>query len=302
MSCTCRCHAYGPGSYITCDVDRHSSGVPTLKSCSPCPVDEPVAAADPVSGWDCISGCMTRPKGQEPAKPRQATRGNLCLGCFRRLEDWLRDIPVDFALLPMLFSSGGSQRMDGTSRTKQAEAPAPLRLDVAALADKPRPARVALPDRGNPVHETTPRQGYSGVRAEGDELWYELPDIALVLSTLHTWAEDLRCELDTHRDRTELDDTHTVVGEAGYLLRAIDRLSEADWVDEAMTELRTVWLALCRVHGLTVGKSLGDCFSVPCEGRVYRDRFTGIPSCNVCHREYIGLDALRLKLTEEHAS
>lgn len=291
MTCNCRCHAYGSGSYITCDVDRGSSGVPTLKSCSPCPVDEPQEDGGQSADWACINGCATRPKGQEPAQPRQAKRGRLCLGCFRRLEDWLRDIPVDFALLPIVAVSGGAQRMDGTGRTKQPEAPAPLRLEVAALADR---------QRGS----------YSGVRDDGDELWYELPDVPSVLSFLHTWAEQLRNDLDPQREarlaaggRTAREQqAPTVYQEAGYLLRAIDRLSEADWVDEAMVELRVVWLALCRVHGLTVGPSLGACFSVPCEGKVYRDRFTGIPSCNVCHREYVGLDALRLKLTEEHAS
>lgn len=230
----------------------------------------------------CINGCCRRPKveGEAPV-PKEATHGRLCAGCCRKLEDWLKDIPVDFALLDMALVSGGAQRYDGSGRTKQPEAPAPLRLEVAALSDR--------------------RSGYSGLREAGDELWYETPDIARVLPILHNWAEQLRCDLDPTRDFHDLTDEHTVTGATNYLLAALQRLSEADWVDEAMTELRTVWNSLCRAHGLIVGDSLGDCFDVNCAGKVYRDRFTGFPTCNVCHRVYDGLDLVRLKITEEIA-
>lgn len=130
----------------------------------------------------CINGCASKPVDGEPAIPRLATRGRLCGGCYHRLRDWLADIPVDFALLPMALVAGGAQQYDGTGRTKQPEAPAPLRLDIAALAD-------------------TGRTTFSGVREPGDELWYELPDIPDVLAILHTWAEQLRCDLDPTREQ-----------------------------------------------------------------------------------------------------
>lgn len=250
---------------------------------------------------ECANACRFKPKdGQEHGDPKQATHGLLCANCYRKLDDWLRDIPVDFALLELLKVSGGSQRMDGTGRTKQPEAPAPVRLDVVSLGDKPRPTVVAPPDLSNPAHERPPA-GYSGVREPGDELWFELPDIVQTLATLHTWAEQLRCDLDPSRDFADLTYAHSVHGEAGYLLRALDRLVERVWVDECMAELRLVWATLTRAHGLVSGDSLGDCFTVGCAGKVYRDRFTGFPECRVCHRQYNGIDALKLRLTEEAA-
>lgn len=250
----------------------------------------------------CINQCVSRSVNGEEPTPREASRGNLCGGCCHRLDDWLRDIPVDVALLPTVMVAGGSQRYDGSTRTKQPEAPAPLNLGVAALTDRrPTEPRVGLPDSNNPAHLERPNGTYSGVRDPGDELWYELPDVVRTLEIIHTWAEDLRCELDPQRERRDLADDHTVQGECGYLLRALDRLVETSWVDEAMGEIKAVWVQLTRAHGLISGPALGHCFTVSCEGKVYRDRYTGFPACNACHRSYDGLDALKLRLTEEAA-
>jgi hypothetical protein len=228
---------------------------------------------------DCVNGCKTKATDDELPGSRPAVQGLLCSWCVDRLTGWLKDIPVDYALLPMLYESGQGQRMDGAGRTKQTEAPAPVRLDVVALT-------------GRPTH--------SGVRAPGDELWYELEDIPPVLLIVHAWAEQLRCDLDPSR---EYQDTQgrTVVGECRYLLKASLRLSERPWIDDCMAELQTVWVWLTRVHGLLVGDSLGDCFTVGCDGKVYRDRYTGFPACRKCKRSYDGIDAVRLRLTEEAA-
>lgn len=91
----------------------------------------------------------------------------------------------------------------------------------------------------------------------------------------------------------------SVTAEANYLIKAIDRLAEADWVDEAMAEIRTVWSALTRAHGYIAGTSVGPCLTAACDGKVFRDRFTGFPECNVCHRIYQGIETLKVQLTEE---
>lgn len=182
MSCKCVCHASSGTFKLRCSIDRESSGVPGLPSCSPCAYSSTQDDGDGPAGskLTCINGCTDKPADDDhKLVPRLATRGRLCSGCARKLTGWLKDIPVDFALLEMLKAPSGSQRMDGTSRTKQAEAPAPVRLDVVALIDDGRAG---------------------AARDPGDELWYELPDIPSPLNVVHTWAEQLRNDLDPSRE------------------------------------------------------------------------------------------------------
>jgi len=229
----------------------------------------------------CVNDCVRRVvDGGEPV-PKEVVRGRLCGSCLRRLADWLEDIPVDYALLPMVQMSLGSQRMDGTSRTKQTEAPVPGRLDVASLTDR-RPS--------------------APLRESGDELWYELEDIPRVLPVIYWWSERLRCDLDPQRTPKRLDDKVTLYAEIRYLLGAFDRLVDAVWVGQAMAEIKVIWVALTRVHGLISGPPVGPCLKAECDGKVFRNRFTGFPECNACHKVYQGLDTLKIQLTEEAAT
>lgn len=229
---------------------------------------------------DCANGCTSKPRNEsELPKPRPATRGRLCGGCYRRLSDWLHEIPGDFFTLVTLRAPGSAAlRQDGSTRTKQPEAPAPARLDVIALSD---------------------RRGTSAIREDGDELWYELRDIPKTVAILHTYAETLRCDLDPDRDFVELSRRHTVGGSCQYLRANLEKLIEATWIDDAMRDLNQIYVHLTRVHGLISGPAIGPCLMAACDGKVYRDRFTGFPTCNVCARVYDRLDTLRVQLTEE---
>lgn len=95
----------------------------------------------------------------------------------------------------------------------------------------------------------------------------------------------------------------TLAGECNYLLAAFEHLIAADWIDEAMSEIKGIWDALTRAHGLTRPQSLGSCLTVtdtiPCPGKVYPDRFTGLPKCSTCRRTYVGLDSVRLAIMQE---
>lgn len=227
---------------------------------------------------DCANGCMSKPRNDnEPPKPRPATRGRLCGGCYRRLSDWLTEIPGDFYMLRGIRQPGSVIRQDGSSRTKQPEAPAPARLDVIAL---------------------TERRGQSGIRDDGDQLWWEIADIPKTIAVMHSHAEALRCELDPEREFQQLR-RHTVQGECDYLHRHLEKLIDMTWIDEVMHDLQSIYAHLTRVHGLISGPAIGPCLMVACEGKVYRDRFTGFPTCNVCARVYDRMDTLRVQLTEE---
>lgn len=229
---------------------------------------------------DCANGCVSKPlNDNEPPRPRQASRGRLCGGCYRRLSDWLHEIPGDFFTLLTIRASGGAAVQDGSSRTKQPEAPAPVRLDVIAL---------------------TERRGSSLLRDDGDQLWWEITDIPKTLPILHTYAETLRCDLDPDREFAHLKRSdHTVNGECEYLRVNLEKLIDATWIDEAMRDMNLIYVHLTRVHGLISGPAIGPCLMAACDGKVYRDRFTGFPTCNVCARVYDRMDTLRVQLTEE---
>lgn len=230
---------------------------------------------------DCANGCMSKSRNDtDEPKARPATRGRLCGGCYRRLSDWLIEIPGDFFTLATIRVPGSVIRQDGSSRTKQPEAPAPARLDVIALSE---------------------RRGTSALREDGDELWYELRDIPKTVAILHTYAETLRCDLDPDHEFRELTRRFTVSGSCQYLRANLEKLIDADWIDDAMRDINQIYAHLTRVHGLISGPAIGSCLMVACEGKVYRDRFTGFPTCNVCARVYDRMDTLRVQLTEEAA-
>lgn len=231
---------------------------------------------------DCINGCTSKPRNEnDPPKPRRASRGLLCGGCYRRLADWLSEIPGDYFTLLTVRSPGGSTRQDGSKRTKQPEAPAPARLDVVALTD---------------------RRGTSALREQGDELWFELADIPKVRPILFNWAEQLRCDLDPDRGFATMGYRNRVASECRYLRANLEKLIEAPWIDDAMRDFNQIYVHLMRVHGLISGPAIGPCLMAACDGKVYRDRFTGFPTCNVCNRVYDRIDTLKVALTEEAAS
>jgi hypothetical protein len=67
----------------------------------------------------------------------------LCPRCLDRLEHWLRDIPDSYALLPVVQEHGTVPGNPESAKTKQPDAPAPMRLEVTDLLDT-RDGRGAL--------------------------------------------------------------------------------------------------------------------------------------------------------------
>jgi hypothetical protein len=246
----------------------------------------------------CVNGCTTK-DAADNLTPRRAAEGLLCRRCANNLKRWLRDIPVDYALLPMVLIPGSSAQQDGSSRTKQPEAPAPLNLTAAALMESRSDANPSVVGGDNGMA--------SVARDPGDELWYELPDIPRALPILQTWDDQLRVDLDSSRDQSQPQlkpIAANVAGEVNYLLGAFDRLVEAEWIADAMKEIKTVWRALCSAHGVsTVPNQFGQCLTVTdaiqCPGRVVEDANTHLPRCSTCRRTYIGLDAVKLKIENE---
>lgn len=222
----------------------------------------------------CVLGGHGRGGNGEPLQ-REAEVGLLCIWHARQLEEWLRDIEIDYALLddriaPMRSSSDFN---DAGHSGGGDESRAPINLHVAALRDA---------ERGGPADTKD--------------------DIPSVIAVLHGRAEDLRCELDPSRDHNSSVKDWTVVGEVRYLLVAFNHLTATIWIDEAFNEIKRVWKALQAAHGRRAPRPLGPCLSVDCDGKVW-PRQDASPRCGVCRREYdtkaeiikVGLEAERAK-------
>jgi hypothetical protein len=209
-----------------------------------------------------------------------ANYGRLCHNHANKLESWLRDVVVDFALLPMqLAPMKSSTDYSSDGRGSSDEAAAPLNLGVAALTDTER--------GGAP-------------RARGDELWYELPDIPSVLATLHGRAEDVRCILDPTHDHDDNLRGRSVVSEVNYLIAAFDTLCDTDWVDEVFTEVKGLWIALQRAHQRPQPRAMGKCLNLDCDGTVW-PREHSSPWCSTCHRIYdTNAEIIKVRLEAEN--
>jgi hypothetical protein len=262
-ACACACHS---NRFASCSIRNSDVG------CGPgCGQDARTG------GGACITGCLTPMDENGNQYPQRAARGLMCKPCAGKLNAWLRDIDVDYHLLPMVMIPGEGGFSDSKKPKKAAESPTPVRLDVVALTDD---------GRGGAAREP------------GDELWFEgCPDIPAVLSVLHEKAEQLRGDLDPSRDPKWDIEGHTVHGEITYLLTAFDRMLEAVWVDEAAAEIRVVRDALLRAHGVTRVKPLGECMTVECGGTVWPSKWGLAPQCAKCKRVYAGLDQARLELS-----
>lgn len=213
---------------------------------------------------------------QGVARTAEAKHGRLCLGHSKRLAEWLREIAVDYVLLDTVAAPASHWGEPASGHSTESQPP--MNLTVAALRDT---------ERGG-----APRE-------RGDELWYELPDIPSIVSTLHARAEALRCMLDPTREAEDDVKDWTVIGETNYLLGAFNTLVCVDWVDEAFDDFKRLWVALQSAHGRPRPRALGKCLSLSCDGTVW-ERPHGFPWCSKCKRLYeTAADLARLSVQEE---
>lgn len=216
--------------------------------------------------------CLLPHRYDKPAHPPAATVGFCCAWHVQRHRDALAEIVELYATLADVLEPGSIP--DDTAehgKPKKAPAsPAPVRLEAwAMLFDTDR---MFLRQYGS-----------------------DLPDVPAVLTG---WA-DATWEA-MHYTATV---PTTVSGAAAILTANADTIAALPWVDDYDAELGWVRNALRRAHGLTTPHPLGDCLTVGCEGRVWRDPDgDGRPKCDRCARRYGTLDIVRLHVHERKAS
>lgn len=130
--CSCNCHASGGTFKLACTVDHGSSGVPGLKSCSPCSATPAFHAC----GWKhprqwedrvqarCIyPGCKDDKPTNDGCTPPKWTFNGVCRDCRRRYKNLLQWIVEDYHTIkqpmeiPARVGGDGSKHMSPKSRS-----------------------------------------------------------------------------------------------------------------------------------------------------------------------------------------
>lgn len=234
----------------------------------------------PVSGP--VALCTLRPckdRHVDPSQPRQATNGLLvCLRHLRLFRETLDDTVALYATLGMVAMPGAIPQV-GKRRTRMAEAPAPVRLEVLALRD-PR-SRAGLDT--------------SGVDRSGG--------LMSALAVLGGWAGMVREE----RKLSAPEGPATVTGEALTLIRHLDWICGQEWVDECWIEIRQLHAKLRQVHGEERPQSIGDCpvllgegeDMAACKTPLFPPMYGDAVQCRGCGAVWSGTEVIRLGLILE---
>lgn len=204
-----------------------------------------------------IPGCGTVDYETERLVPYEAVDGMLiCSYHYDDLTVALDEIPELFSYLPLVLQPGTGARDASGIGTAPIEAPAPIRLDVVALADP----RTTIRGRGEGLRD--------------------------VLGTLLTYSDEVR-ELrgmdgpkETRRfivspmGRVYIT-THlhvTVQSEAGVLKTNLAWLCRQEWIEDVYDDLRAIHKQLQHATGMSDPDSVGDCYirrgDAICPGKV----------------------------------
>lgn len=241
---------------------------------------------------NCLNGCQT---GTGPERGMVACEPgkHLCPRCLNRLGGWLRAIPDSYALLPTVQDHGTVPGNPESAKTKQPDAPAPMRLEVTDLLDtrnergalgivhawaqlvrdERRLPRRCTCDHARPTHGTGrgPAKHHCTAAGCGCSQYTETPatftgECRLLTAHLHwcaeqEWAGDLYTEI-RHLDR-QLSDT---VGD--YRARPVGKC--AAWIERPGAPLESL-----------------------CGGALVMDRDKHGVVCLGCGKEYAADDGLR---------
>lgn len=264
------------------------------------------------------------------SKPAEARHGLLCDAHFERLDDMLRAIEDEAAMLSAVPSMAIQTGSGGGSLASER---APARLEVLAALDprtkrwEPETEQRYVPPAPKQIgpwclfcdHETC-TAWRAGRRRDlhDDEQDAGSAMLASVLEELHNWARLVREERELQPP-----DAVTISGERHLLVRHLEWIAEQPWVDECFGDIRKLLGLLQDVNKTKPDRPAGSCFLLTetgvCGGKIWRratrhtawrvvfDRCTqesvdlsdGPAYCESCGQEWDGADLDRLNLILE---
>lgn len=217
----------------------------------------------------CDVGCTTKTSDGVRRRRQTDSPSRLCSTCVDQVEEWLREIPDLYALLPSVIEHGTTERNPDAPTVKRTEAPAPLRLEIVDLLDT---------RHGLKWHGTAPADDRRGVLG------------------------DLLAHVDTIADRRAVKrpgNVETVTGACQFLTRHLLWALEQDWVAYLHSDLKRIHRALSDAVGEYRRPPVGHCHVItddtddrPCGGPLFASKYGGV-RCGRCHATW---DAGQLRL------
>lgn len=286
--CACKCHAYGPGASVSCDVGQPQPG--GILSCTTEHGSEETIRLD-------VAGCCERCGAEEGQRHgwvegdcilphrnhsrRLVAGAHVCEPCVERHREWLGEIVELYAgLSAVLFVDSMEDEQTGEyqKKRKAPASPSPLRLAAWALFyNEVNPATIDV------SYET----GQRVETAHAAYLGGNLPDVPAVLTG---WAAQM------------LDSQAVTVFAAATALKVGAEIVACDPdVDDYDAELGWVRRALRSAHGIANPDPIGPCLNVTCKGRVWPVPGNK-PKCDRCQRRYGVHDIVRLHAQQRTAS
>lgn len=224
-------------------------------------------------------------------RPVAATDGYLCGHHMAEVRAHLSEV-VELWELHRTFLLPGSTEPDGHKHTKGSEAPAPLRLDVAALGDNRGPDSVPLSYLSN-WDESKNRLVSNG------------GDVPAVREQLRAWVE----YVETDRGVTINESTSAALSLiVAALNRHLEWLVADDHVRDFTRELAAARKALMHAAGLADPEPLGECYIdlnpvvgaevEECGGPIWPTNAGA--SCGNCNHTWCGIELIKLRLILDH--
>lgn len=141
MTCACDCHTSSGTYKLRCSIDRHSSGVPGLPSCSPCAADEAVSAPAylSLSTRELTQAPCIYPRCDDGSEHHEPilTFHTVCDSCRKQYAKVLHWLVMDYVTIKTSMASPMRRPKDGSKhvspKAKSFGHPAEWASDAAAL-------------------------------------------------------------------------------------------------------------------------------------------------------------------------
>lgn len=273
IACVCRCHRYGPGAGVACNVGEPQPG----------------------GNLSCVYGHGKEPVPIEEAcvlghpEPTERFVGFACRRHYHWIDRTLAQIEELFALLDDVVTHVSGPHFGDSRYGTREGSPAPGRIDIMAITD-PR-----IAGRSFPMSYDCNSDGKGGLEPNGDDV----PDVP---GSLVQWCRAVIEEQNDddwkRRDKRLATLDGTVTGSIRTLRAERMWIAQQAWLDLFCEEIEELHRAVAQGAGETMWpRSIGKCPN--CQAPLYVTVGIDEVSCRKCKSAWSGEHLARLRLIHE---